>query len=760
VGVALHEIAVIHCWKDVFVGARFLLSLDSVRSGMSRGDSMPSSRLQGGGHPGDTLRNYYSVVFRRRWLVPTVTLAVSSIVVIAGCLQTPMYKAASLLKFNRGQVNVVQELVDDHQLVAFYYWYLTQETLLHSRTMAGRVAERLQLWEHPLYSQALERRGVSDREEAQKAIEKHLLSMMRVRHLPRTLLTEVAFLTPDPEHSAQLANALVDEYLLYRAETEAEVSQSVLSVLHDTVEELKGDIIANEERIRERDGTGLSSRGEAGGVVDVAAQRLRELTGRLAEAEAERAKVEAYYYGVSNAEPATLPDVRNSESVRRLEEQYSELRQRVADLSSTFGSEWPELQRLSARKEELRRSLDEAIRRETETVIAASRTAYQEAREREALERRYVIGHMDEMASQGRRPAEHERIARELEQEREMLPELLRQESEAEISTDLRRRPSYRVQVVQRADVPESPTSPNLPMMPLAGGLAAFCLAIGLAFGLNCLDNTVRTDDDLRQEGGPPYLGMIPHLTSQPRGWLLGEGRARPKTPTGAVSPAVLRERFRFLCGSLRLGARAVVLVTSPGKDDGKSFVACNLGVALARAGKRVLLVDADLRNPSLHRVFKRRSRVGLTSLLTGRKTLSDGYVVTTGLANLFLLTGGPMGSSPGELAVSPAMREALESCAREFDFVIVDSAPLLPVFDTHPLTTQCDAVVLVTRSGATRRLAYKASLDLIEQVKGKITGVVLNDVTLSAESRRAHGDYHCRDEIRPSAHRRRVHSF
>ena len=174
-----------------------------------------------------------------------------------------------------------------------------------------------------------------------------------------------------------------------------------------------------------------------------------------------------------------------------------------------------------------------------------------------------------------------------------------------------------------------------------------------------------------------------------------------------------------------------VILVTSPDKSCGKTFVSSNLSCALVQLDKRVLLIDSDLRNPKLHRVFHYRNRVGLTNVLTGQKALGDGCIMRTDIPNLFLLMAGPKSPNPGELLASAAMGKTLAECSEHFDFVILDSAPLLPVFDSHILSTRCDAAILVTRAGVTSRHATLQSIELVERVNGKITGIVLNDVNL-----------------------------
>jgi capsular exopolysaccharide synthesis family protein len=165
--------------------------------------------------------------------------------------------------------------------------------------------------------------------------------------------------------------------------------------------------------------------------------------------------------------------------------------------------------------------------------------------------------------------------------------------------------------------------------------------------------------------------------------------------------------------------------------------------MSLTDLDKKVLLIDADLRNPQLHKIFRFKNRIGLSNVLSGQTSLEKGCVVSTPIPNFYVLMAGPPSPTPAELLGSKKMEETLAECAHHFDYVVLDSAPLLPVFDSHYLTVKCDANILVVRSGQTSRNAVKQSLDLIDRVGGKVTGVVLNDVNLSDFAQNYYYTYH-----------------
>jgi capsular exopolysaccharide synthesis family protein len=301
-------------------------------------------------------------------------------------------------------------------------------------------------------------------------------------------------------------------------------------------------------------------------------------------------------------------------------------------------------------------------------------------------------------------------------------------------------------------------------------------LALGLAFFLDYWETNIYTIDDLRRHVPLPYMGMVPRLEGGSDAMWGGlslknlaaeEDAERRRKSTKRLSTtrtalalaqrkvasrskddvSMVAERFKFLRGSLLLSKPGspprVVLVTGPDKNAGKTFVACNLAVSLTDLDKRVLIIDADLRNPQLHKIFRFKNRVGLSNVLSGQTSLEKGCVVSTPIPNFYALLAGPPSPTPAELLGSKKMEETLSECARHFDYVVLDSAPLLPVFDSHYLTVKCDANVLVVRSGQTSRNAVKQSLDLIDRVGGKVTGVVLNDVNLADFAQNYYYTYH-----------------
>jgi len=717
-------------------------------------------------HSSLDLRDYLNVVLKRRFLVSVVALTVLGVSIVDTLLETPAYRASALIQIDWVKINLGQDVIVEDVGVAIGVLYATEERIMQSRPLAKRVVEELRLWEHPVFGSAKDPQSAAEHEELVKRTASAMLSMLRIAHVMDTQLFEVTFQTPDAELSAKLANAFVRHYVAFTAEADSGIARNTLSFIREKIEELQRSILEKERLLRDFDKGRQLLAADTGDPTAVS-QRLEEHHRQLAQAEAERASAEAHYRTLKRARPEDLPGIQGSGRVRSLQGKQATLREQYAEMGSKFKPEWPEMQRLAAKIEEVQQGLDAVLAEEAGKAIAGARVAYGTALERERLLRDALRKQSEQAREVVAAAMDYDRARTELENDREILQGLLRRATETGLSADLREQQSARVRIVQEAEVPGGPFSPNVLTNALMGALLGCGLAIGLAFLLEYADSTIRTPEDLRRCVPLPCLGVIPAYGTPsfqvarrvlpgfrpkqlPPGRVAGpsngEGHGQSYLPMLfderqhlQESRELLNERLKFLRGSLLLSTPGhvpqTILVTSAEKGAGKSFVSCNLGLALVQLNKKVLLVDSDLRNPRLHRVFNYRNRTGLTNILTGQRQLNDGCVVRTETPNLFLLMAGPKSPTPGELLASQAMEQTLETCASHFDFVVMDSAPLLPVFDTHSLCGRCDAVLLVTRSGRSTRSELKSSLELIEKINGKVTGVVLNDVDLKSQS-------------------------
>ncbi len=718
------------------------------------------------------LRDYWYIVLKRRWLILAVLTVVLGWFTVRTLMQTPMYSATAVLQLDRGKINLVQDVMIQDYWSGYTEFYPTQARVLQSRDLAGRVVKQLRLWEHPYFT------GGASLEPTDATLENlsgAVLGMLQVGQIRNTQLMEVRFTTADPQLSADLANALADQFTTFNSERESNLARNTTGFIRDQVEKIQLEIQEKEKLLQDY------SQREDLVMVDekemIVMKQLDHLNSEVTTARSERAAAEARYRSLAASEPSNLLEVQSHTTVEALRQERSALEREVAVLSAKFKNDWPELKRARESLAEVEGKLEAEQRAVARKVVAAAEREYREARQREALlsnEANFSKGEAQELT---KLTVDYNQIKAEIDNQRTMLQQLLRKQSETGLTAELGEQKPVNVRVVEAALVPRGPNGPGLRRSLFLGTVVGLGLALGLALFLDYWQTNIYTIDDLRRHVALPYMGMVPRLDGGSDAMWGGmslkslaaadeleakrhKSTKRISTTRNALALAqrkiasrskddvsMVSERFKFLRGSLLLSKPGspprVVLVTGPDKNAGKTFVACNLAMSLTDLDKKVLIIDADLRNPQLHKIFRFKNRVGLSNVLSGQMPLEQGCIVSTPIPNFFVLMAGPASPTPAELLGSKKMEETLAACAEHFDYVVLDSAPLLPVFDSHYLTVKCDANVLVVRSGHTSRNAVKQSLDLVDRVGGKVTGVVLNDVNLSDFAQNYYYTYH-----------------
>jgi succinoglycan biosynthesis transport protein ExoP len=288
------------------------------------------------------------------------------------------------------------------------------------------------------------------------------------------------------------------------------------------------------------------------------------------------------------------------------------------------------------------------------------------------------------------------------------------------------------------ATLPDEPVRPRKMMNTLLGVVMGGMLGVGIAFLIEYLDDTIKTPDDVQASLGAVTLGTV--ARSQ-------DGKVANVLVTGPSSPPSLAEAYRVLRTNLQFSdvdrPRKSLLVTSSGPGEGKSTTVANLGVVMAQAGQRVIVVDSDLRRPNLHKLFNLANKQGLTSVLVEGDLAEDGWLQDTNVENLKAITSGPLPPNPSELLGSQRMQQLAARLKDQADVVLYDSPPAMAVADTAVLAKQVDGTLLVVDSGATRRGLAQQAQATLKQVGANVLGVVLNKVSISRGGYYYYSDSH-----------------
>jgi polysaccharide biosynthesis transport protein len=688
----------------------------------------------------EEFRQYVTMLHRRRALVATCVLVSLLTAGLYNYTARPLYQATAqiLIEPTSPSVLLGRENANDPMGADFYQ---TQYELLRGRALLERVIERLgldrsgELLTGPLRSPwefvrqklgrsaaaAVDKTGVP----LSPAVEA-FRSRLTIEPLPGSRLVNLRFAAYDPALAERAANALAQAFIEQQLEFRFTASAEAEGWLTERVGEQLRKVEAAETALQSyREKEGLVAVDENQALLD---QKLQSLTSALMEARTDRIAKEAALTRLREipaSELLTFPPVAMSPLVQSLRTRVAEAQEEKARLADTLGERHPEMQKLEARIASLEQQIAGEIRNVTRTVENDYATSRQhetallvelEAAKRAALQT-------------NRKGMELGSLRRGVEQGQKLLRDLEARTRETGLETQLR---STNLRIVERAILPRGPILPRKSRNYQLALLFGLALGVGLTILFERMDNTVKTPDDVTQQLGLPFLGMVPAATL---------GRVGETDLTEADLPIVLREPQSAAAEAYRVirtnlifsapGAKGrLVLFGSANPGEGKTTTVANLAASLAQNGARVLAVDADLRRPTLHRHFGLDHTPGLTDVVVARAKTAE-VVRATPIAGLSVLPCGYIPPNPAELLGSDALRETLHSLRKKYDWVLVDAPPILAMADTPVLCPFVDGLVLVVWSESSSRPALRRALDQVERVGGKLSGVVLNKVDL-----------------------------
>lgn len=671
----------------------------------------------------------YWRVLRTNWrLIVGMFLVTTLGVAVGTAMKSPVYQAASTIEIRKQSAEVVPvealfqfERISDQYLQTQYA--LLRSPLLLRRTLAdSALAARLT-------GGRIAATGGRTADRQLDSLVEQVRGRLLVVPISGSRIVRVTFEANDPEVAAAFVNAHIDEYIGMRQES----GSAALDQFAAQADTIRAEMVRMESQLQafvRTNGLGILALG-AGGMGDAAHDRLRRLQEELTAAETEGFRAQAQIGTARMQADAAL----DSDLLRNLRSRIAQVQGEYAQVRSTFTADYPRARQL---QEELK-ALELQMRQEQRRLSSAIGGQQRTAQSRQEMLRRAVEaerGQMDEMAA---KYAEYDRRKREFDIQKQLYTTVQQKRKEATVSAALA---AIDIGVLEPAMPPDSPIGP-LPMrdIPL-GALVGLMLGVGFAFVRSYSDPTVRTLDQVEAISDRPVLALIPSVRTPP----VRVPHGPPVASLGAGTPHGdddLSEAFRGLRTSVLFESLGplprVLLLTSVAPGEGKTFVATNLAVSLASLGRRVLLIDADLRRPAVHRAFGLKSTVGLARCLGNEAKWEDALWrdVVPGLDVLPSHVDLP---SPSDLLSSPAMGELLDAARAEYDFVLVDAPALfINAPDARILAQAADGVVLVVRSGVTPR-------DLVRRLAAQtpnVIGLVLNgyDVRQLPASYAAYGE-------------------
>src|SRR5580698_4909799 len=709
-------------------------------------------------------REYLRVLFKNKWIVVGSLVLVMGVVAISTLRSAPIYEAVGSIAINKTDP-VTFNLKDSSS--GFDYYdptdLDTEVRILKSDLLALQVIRQLNLDKQPVSGspakpQSLSLELTTDAMQPDSAKTSAVLasfkSNLQVALVPNTRIIEIRYRSPDKNVAAQVVNTLAKTYVEQNFKTRFESTMQASDWLSKQLVDLQIKVETSQEKLvkyqKEHEILGIDEK------QNITTAKLDELNRELTSAESARMEKESIYHLVqagdadsitaaAGVEGSTKGSSGNSPLLEKLREQQADLKIQVAQLSTQFGPSYPKLAQLNSQLKEV----DAEIQTEIRKVAARLRGDYLAAVQRESMLRTALEQQKQEANKLHESAIEYSLLKRAVDSNRTLSEGLLERLKEAGVTAGLR---SNNFRIVDVARVPMAPSGPYLPRnlaFALALGLST---GIGLAFLLESMDNTVRTPEQAQTISALPSLGMIP-LGSRSTRELGGRDKLALASSKEAVELVTqsrprsqMAESYRALRTSLLLtfagGPPTVILITSALPEEGKTTTSVNSAIVLAQKGTRVLLIDADLRRPSIHKTLGMGPKIGLSNVLTGAATLQQAIIPSTILPELFILPAGTPPPNPAELLASAKMKNVLAELRKQYDHIVIDSPPTLSVTDAVVMSTDADAVVLVIRSGHTTKPALRRARDILLQVNARVCGVLVNAVDLNSPDYYYHYEY------------------
>ena len=676
----------------------------------------------------DPIGRFVQFLKKRGWLIG-VAMATGLLVGIAlNQVQPKLYTAQANLEvatdissqFRLEQVQTGEE--DDSEKLD------TELEVLRSRTLAYETIKALHLQSNPDFAPLNGGRplDLSDPVTRQGLIAT-FRGGLRVARLGHTSIIQIFVTSNRPDLASLIANTLIDRYIEHSFQENYEATAKISEWLNLQLNGLKQNLEKSQSRILElqRD-IGVNSIDQSHSIIIA---NLEELNKQYADAEVDRLLKESRLQQIKSSSPdvidATLGTL--DPGLAASNQRLSQLKTEYISLSQTYGPSYPRLQALKAQIDDLEHSVSQQER----ALVTRVQKEFETAQNNEAELRDALDKQEQEAYGKGEKAMQYELARRDYETNRLLYDGLQQRLQEAGIMSSLH---STAIHIVDSAETPIHPSSPRTRFNLAAGAGVGLLIGLCLALILEALDTNLKTMSDIEQALQLPLIAAIPSVDAEE----LQPARFKESaTKPGTSSWSRVAEALRGMRTSVLLSSPGtppkVIMITSTRPAEGKSSVASLSAITFALNGSRVLLIDADLRRPSIHLRFKMGKGLGLSSVLSGKATVQEAIAEWPDLPNLHILPSGPVPPLPSELLGSTQMEDLVTEMRAKYDFIIFDTPPVLTVTDAALLGRLSDATVIIIRYANAQRHVVQRCVDLLDRAGARLLGVAVNFVDFRA---------------------------
>lgn len=658
----------------------------------------------------------WRIVAKWWWLIAGIAVACLLAAIVISLMITPLYRAQATIEVNPEGVQVVGKEIGEvqpNQMDARAFLN-TQVGLLKSRSLAERVARSTNLANNEaMFEQDMSRQA---RESAAASLVQGSVAVEAQRD---SSLIAIAVESDDPDRAARLANAYADNFIQSNMERRYEATSYARNFLQQRIAAVKTRLEQSERQLvayAKAQGI-LTLAVDTGGTGSVRQEQsidaatLIQTNNALAQAKSDRIAAEQAFRQGAGAQSRAAAI--NDPTVQALGQQRAKLEAEYQQKLALFKPDFPEMVQLRSQIDSLEKEIGRQRSNVSGSASGTLQADYQAALAREnALQAKVNEGKAGLMALR-ERSIQYTILQREVDTNRSLYDALLQRFKEVGVAGGVG---ANVVSVVDRAQVPNEPFEPNLPLNIVIGLAIGLMLGLGTAFSIEWIDDTIKTPDDVGTKLGLASLGVIPGVG---KGLAVREQLEDPRSQISEAYQSV-RTALQF---STDHGVPRSLLVTSTRASEGKSSTALALAQTLASLGPSVLLIDADLRKPTFRGPTS--TSQGLSTLLAGSEKVAE-CVHPTQMERLFLLPSGPIPPNPAELLATGRFREILDEALQRFDHIIIDSPPVLGLADAPMLASSTEGTLMVIEAGAIRRAAALNSVNRLRASEARLMGAIL----------------------------------
>ncbi len=613
----------------------------------------------------------------------------------------------------------------------------TEIEILHSKSLALETITALHLDTNPDFATQVKGRRLDlSKPEVRDGLIATFRGSIKIVRLGHTDIVQIFATSSNPELASLMANTLIDRYIEHSFRENYAATEKISGWLDEKLNGLKTNLEKSQAHILDlQKDIGVYGIDQSHSV-DIA--NLEELNKQYADAEVDRLLKESRLQEIKTSTPDVIDAALSSTdpSLVAAKQRLAQLNTEYTSLVQTYGAEYPRVKTLKAQMDQLQRELE----REEKAQVARAEKEFDAAQNDESKLEAALNRQEQEAYGKGEKAVEYELARRDYETNRLLYDGLEQRLQEASIMSGLH---STAIHTVDSADTPIYPSRPRSNFNEALGIALGFAIGVGIALLLEAMDTNLKTMTEIERELQLPLLAAIPAVDAEHL--LPSKFKEHAVTP-GTSSWSKIAEALRGMRTSILLSSPGappkVIMIVSTRPAEGKSSVACLTAITFALNGSKVLLIDADLRRPAIHLRFRMGKGLGLASVLSGKSTLQESVAEWPDLPNVHILTSGPVPPLPSELLSSKQMEDLLATARADYDFVILDTPPVLAVTDASVLGRLVDAAILIVRYNAAQKQVVRRCIDLLERSGTHLLGVAVNAVDFTAPE---YSDYYGR---------------